>query len=219
VTTPPAPLSTRSRLPTTERRELILQAATDEFGRGGYAATTTDQIARAAGISQPYVVRMFGTKEKLFVEVVERAISRVIDAFRAVLASRRPDTTSFDDLESALGAAYINLVTDRGINMSLMQAFVQGHDPVIGAHAREGFLTIYRLLRDEAGFNPEQLRAFLAQGMLFNTLLAVSMPGEFGQDEAATELITATFGSQLDTVMHALEPKDQAGRPVQADSR
>ena len=213
MTTTPAPLSTRSRLPTSERRELILQAATDEFGRGGYAATTTDQIARAAGISQPYVVRMFGTKEKLFVEVVERAISRVIDAFRAVLASRHPDTTSFDDLESALGAAYINLVTDRGINMSLMQAFVQGHDPVIGAHAREGFLTIYRLLRDEAGFNPEQLRAFLAQGMLFNTLLAVSMPAEFGQDEAATELITATFGSQLDTVMQALE------RQSQADSR
>ena len=39
---------------------------------GGYAGTSTDAVAREAGVSQPYVVRMFGTKLDLFLEVFVR---------------------------------------------------------------------------------------------------------------------------------------------------
>ena len=42
-------------------------------------------VARAAGVSQPYVVRMFGTKENLFLEVLERALERLLGAFRAAV--------------------------------------------------------------------------------------------------------------------------------------
>ena len=73
------------RMKAAERRELILEAATAVFGARTYVGTTTDEIARAAGVSQPYVVRLFGTKEKLFIEVVERAYARVIAEFRAAL--------------------------------------------------------------------------------------------------------------------------------------
>ena len=58
------------RLTPTDRREQILEAATVVFGERGYAGGTTDAIARAAGISQAYVVRMFGSKEDLFLAVV-----------------------------------------------------------------------------------------------------------------------------------------------------
>ncbi|MBN8883980.1 MAG: helix-turn-helix transcriptional regulator, partial [Salana multivorans] len=43
-----------------ERRELVLSAAAEVFGERGYVGATTDAVARAAGVSQPYVVRMFG---------------------------------------------------------------------------------------------------------------------------------------------------------------
>jgi len=69
-----------------KRRELILGAAMRVFGYHGYVGTTTAEIARAAGVSQPYVVRMFGTKEKLFVEVLHRALDTLLAAFRAALA-------------------------------------------------------------------------------------------------------------------------------------
>ena len=74
------------RMKAEDRRELVIQAATAVFGDYGYYGTTTDQIARAAGVSQPYVVRMFGTKERLFTTVLERALEMLLDTFRAALA-------------------------------------------------------------------------------------------------------------------------------------
>ena len=82
-----------SRLSSDDRREQILDAATAVFGERGYVGGTTDAIARAAGISQAYVVRMFGSKEDLFAEVCARAGQRVADAFRASIAQFAPDAT------------------------------------------------------------------------------------------------------------------------------
>ncbi|MCU1580821.1 MAG: TetR/AcrR family transcriptional regulator, partial [Microbacteriaceae bacterium] len=54
-----------TRMRAEDRRELILEAATRVFGDRGYIGATTNLVAVAAGVSQPYVVRIFGTKEKL----------------------------------------------------------------------------------------------------------------------------------------------------------
>ena len=75
-----------TRMRAVKRRELILDAAMRVFGDHGYVGTTTAEIARAAGVSQPYVVRMFGTKERLFVDVLHRALDTLLAAFRAALA-------------------------------------------------------------------------------------------------------------------------------------
>ena len=52
-----------------ERRELVLDAAVTEFAVHGLAGTSTEDVARRAGISQPYLFRLFPTKKKLFVEL------------------------------------------------------------------------------------------------------------------------------------------------------
>jgi len=196
--------TTTERIPAALRREQILAAASRVFGERGYSGATTDQVAHAAGISQPYVVRMFGTKENLFLEVVARALDKLMTTFREILAEPRPaDDDDADSLVSRLGGAYVDLIDDRGILLSLMQAFITGHDPVIGAKAREGFLQIYRMLRDEAGFTPETIRDFLANGMLFNTLLAIRLPDIFEDDEAAAELMRCAFRGKLDVVLDA----------------
>src|SRR4051795_11692585 len=75
-----------ARMKSPERRQLILEAATAVFGERGYVGTTTDAVARAAGVSQPYVVRMFGTKEALFLEVLHRALDKLLVTFRTALA-------------------------------------------------------------------------------------------------------------------------------------
>ena len=76
----------QTRMRSADRRELILEAATAVFGELGYGGATTDKVAKAAGVSQPYVVRMFGTKEQLFLEVLRRALDRLLAVFRAELA-------------------------------------------------------------------------------------------------------------------------------------
>jgi AcrR family transcriptional regulator len=179
-----------------DRRELVLEAATAVFGDHGYVGTTTDQIAKAAGVSQPYVVRMFGTKEALFIEVLRRALDRLLAVFRGVLAENAADPDG-PPLDHRLGVAYVDLVTDRGILLSLMHAFVLGGDPSIGRVARAGFLEVYALLREEAGFPPERVREFLAGGMLINTLVGLRMATEFETDPAARELLEATVPEKL----------------------
>lgn len=189
------------RIPAAQRREQILDAAAEVFGERGYAAATTDQVAQAAGISQPYVVRMFGSKEKLFAEVLGRAKERLEQLLRTALA--RPEVKAMTKKERAkfLGRAYVDLVDDGGIVLPLMQGFLLGHDPVLGPMAREGFLRIYRILRDEARFSPEDARDFLQGGMLLNTLLTLRMTELYTEDETAHELLACVFSDKLDIVL------------------
>jgi TetR/AcrR family transcriptional regulator len=185
------------------RRESILAAASRVFGERGYFGATTDQIAQAAGISQPYVVRMFGGKEALFLAVLARAVDTLTRRFREVIAESEEAQEGPEELHLRLAQAYADLIEDRGLLLSLMHAFTMGHDPVIGQTARDGFLEVYRLIREQAHMSAEKAHDFLAGGMLFNTLVALRLTDEYGVDATATELITVTFGTKLETVLCA----------------
>jgi TetR/AcrR family transcriptional regulator len=198
----PETAPTTGRMPAAERREQILDAATAIFGQRGYHGTTTDQIAKEAGISQPYVVRMFGSKQDLFLEVVGRALDTLFTAFRDAL----PDPGDGSTLQARLGGAFIDLVSSVGVHRTLLHAFVSGNDPVIGKAAREGFVGIYRFLRDEAGFSGDDVERFLGGGMLISVLLGIEMPSTFGQDPDADELMQATFGEKCAKVLDVAGP-------------
>jgi AcrR family transcriptional regulator len=180
-----------------QRRESILRAAADVFGRRGYVGATTDQVAKAAGISQPYVVRLFGSKEALFLAVLEDAKNELLAAFRAGMAEARAGNAGTPGMLAALGDRYVELARRRGVHLSLLQAFVQGSDPVIGAAAREGYLEIWRFLREEADLEVEQARDFLGQGMLLSVLLSVDLPVLDGVSPEAHELLLAACGPKL----------------------
>lgn len=180
------------RMSRDERREQILDAATAAFAAGGYAGTSTDQVARAAGVSQPYVVRMFGTKHDLFAEVFDRIGRRIVEAFAAV--PRGPEAAR------ALAEAYVRLLADRDLLLVLMHGFAAGADPVFGARSREIFIEIFELHMDRTGGTPEQARDFLAQGMLLNTLLAIGAPDHFAADPRLAEVVRCAFGDALAAV-------------------
>ena len=185
-----------------DRRELVLRAATRAFGERGYVGATTAEVAKAAGVSQPYVVRLFGTKEALFLAVLERALERLLAAFRAALAGASPADAACDtaELHGRLGTAYAELLADRGLLLSLMHGFILGSDPAIGARARAGFLEVYRLLREEAGFSAEEVHGFLAEGMLLNTLIGLRMAVDY-EDPAAGELLDTALPTKLDFLL------------------
>ncbi|MFC9917816.1 TetR/AcrR family transcriptional regulator [Agromyces binzhouensis] len=194
------------RIPADERREQILAAATTVFGELGYAGATTDRVARAAGISQPYVVRLFGTKEQLFIETLRRTLARLLAAFRSALAEADAGADAGGDgdgeaREARLGEAYLELVEDRGTLLTLLHGFMMGSDPVIGPVARDGFLQVFRMLRDEAGFTPDQIHRFLADGMLINTLLASGVGLAAKRDRDAAEFMDCTFGAHVAEVL------------------
>jgi AcrR family transcriptional regulator len=160
-----------SRMPAEERRRLVLDAAMRAFASSGYAGTSTDAVAKQAGVSQPYVVRMFGTKLELFLAVLTYACDRVEAAFRDVLEERPFDPESEED-EQRLGAAYLELLTDSDFLHVMMHGFSAAAVPEIGATARERMGRIFQTLRG-TGWSDERARDFIAQGMLLNVLVSI----------------------------------------------
>src|SRR6478609_326633 len=96
------------RMSSEDRREQIIAAALAVFGAKGYEGTTTDDVARAASVSQPYVVRLFGTKENLFLAALGNALDRLLAAFRGA-----PNVADLHERGELMGATYLNLLEVR----------------------------------------------------------------------------------------------------------
>jgi AcrR family transcriptional regulator len=60
------------RLPTEERRAVIVDAAGRLFGEHGYDATRLDDVAAAAGVTKPILYRHFDSKKALYLALLER---------------------------------------------------------------------------------------------------------------------------------------------------
>lgn len=56
-----------------QRKEAILQAATELFEKHGYNATTVEQIAEKAAVSAPTVFNYFGSKQEILFALAVRA--------------------------------------------------------------------------------------------------------------------------------------------------
>jgi AcrR family transcriptional regulator len=65
------------RLPRAQRREQILAAATEAFARGGFAATSLDDIAAQAGVTRVILYRHFDSKTELYQAVLDRMCARL----------------------------------------------------------------------------------------------------------------------------------------------
>src|SRR5215218_3513502 len=100
---PPSP-----RRSATERRREIIEIAISHFAQHGYNGTSTDQVAREAGISQPYLFRLFGTKRELFLACHEAMHARIAESFLHAARDAPPE-----ERMKAMGAAYTNLLADR----------------------------------------------------------------------------------------------------------
>ena len=180
-----------------ERREQIVAAALAVFGARGYEGTTTDDVARTAGVSQPYVVRLFRSKENLFLAAMKSALDELLRVFRAVLA----DDSSDRPVAKRIGEAYVDMLSTRGLHQTLSHAWLLGGHPVIGPAARKGFAQVWQFFRDEAGLEADEARMFLAEGMLINVMIGMRLVDDYGSDPRITELFRACFPTELPHIL------------------
>ncbi len=145
-----------------DRRELVLDAAVRAFARTGYAGTSTDAVAKEADVSQPYVVRIFGSKLELFLEVFDRAMERIGIAFAEELARAPFDPENEEDW-MRLGATYTELLVDRDLLMVMMHGMVAGDEPRIGALSRDCMAAVFETLK-QTGATDERVTEFIAPG-------------------------------------------------------
>ena len=154
-----------------ERREQVLEAALGQFAIGGLAGTSTEDVARVAGISQPYLFRLFPTKKALFLALSERCFKRIEDAFTAAAG----DATGEEALE-AMGKGYEKLLEDRTLLLLQMQAYAACEDPEIRAATRAGYKKLWTLVERLTGLPFDRVVEFFAMGMLMNVAAALDLP-------------------------------------------
>src|SRR3954471_24488034 len=114
-----------------DRREEIVGIALRHFAEGGYHGTSTEAIAREAGISQPYLFRLFRTKRELFLACHREMHERIRGTFERAAAAAAPG-----EALKAMGTAYIGLLEDRQTLLFQMQSYAACSDPSIQASVR-----------------------------------------------------------------------------------
>ena len=159
------------RMPAEQRRELVLGEAMAAFAAHGYAGTSTEEVARRAGISQPYLFRLFPTKKALFLALVERCFRRVRDEFAAAAGER-----TGEEALAAMADAYEVLLDDRILLLLQMQAYAACEDPEIRDATRTGFRKLWELIEQITGLPYQTVVDFFAVGLLMNVAAAMNLP-------------------------------------------
>lgn len=179
MTTALDPTAVRSTRPDTtrksadERRDEILAVAFQAFGTHGFEATSTEDIAKAAGVSQPYLFRLFGTKKQLFLAAVER-VHELTGAALDVGIAEMDENDECGPFE-AIGHAYKAAMGTPGLLRMQMQALAACSDPDVRRVVREGYGRIVDRIAAATGATPDVLAGFVAKGMLLNVLAAMDL--------------------------------------------
>ncbi len=161
---------TRTLSTAEERRETILEAAERVFAARGLHGTPTLEIAKAAGISQAYLFRLFPTKSELFAALNERCNARIYETF---VEAAKEAKLAGEDVLPAMGRAYIGLLADRNLLLNQLHSFAACDDPGLRDQMRGSFARLVELVERESGADAEQVRVFFAHGMLLNVLAAI----------------------------------------------
>ena len=179
------PTVSSERMTSSDRRESILDAAVEEFAAHGYEGATTADIAARAGISQPYVFRFFATKRELYIAVIDRCVSRILQGWETAAA------LPGEGRLTTLGRTYVETLPERRKELMVkFGAYGAAHDPEIAAALRYHLARLYRYVahqaeRDDSPTPYEDAVSFVARGFFINAAMAVGLESELGPGEWA----------------------------------
>src|SRR3954464_9479392 len=158
-----------------ERRRHVLEAAIAAFAAEGYHGASTTDIARAAGISQPYIYALFKNKHDLFLaayhEVAERIRSRL------VAAAEREDGP--EGRRGGMGEAYLAMIGNSAEVLCQLQAYAPAGHPALPGPIRDEFVRLFESVRGAAGVSREEASFFFAGGIFLAIASALGVPREF----------------------------------------
>jgi AcrR family transcriptional regulator len=164
-------MATTTRQSAEERREAVLDAAQIEFAARGLHGASTEEIAKRAGISQPYVFRLFGTKKELFKATVARCFRETLETFQRAAEGQRGE-----EALHAMGRVYVDeLIADRTRLKAQLEAYAACDDPEICEVVRAGYGDLVTYVERVSGLPPAEVSRFFATGMLINVMAAMNL--------------------------------------------
>jgi AcrR family transcriptional regulator len=138
--------ATAPRMAAADRRRHLIETAIRLFTEGSYHGTTTAEIARAAGVSEPILYRHFASKRDLYLAALEDVWSRTREAWERKL-EEAPDACAAIE---AIGKGH---VTVRSPKLQLAELWVQAlseasEDPVLRRHLRRHMREVHDFVAD-----------------------------------------------------------------------
>jgi len=85
--------------PAAERRQAILEGAQEVFGRAGYAASGTGDVARSAGVAPSAIYRHFRNKRDLYLTALREAGPRLLGIWRTTAAAQSEHLAAIREIE------------------------------------------------------------------------------------------------------------------------
>jgi AcrR family transcriptional regulator len=177
-----------------ERRDEIVAAASIEFAETGFAGTSTEAIARRAGVSQPYLFQLFGTKKELFIAAVRDCFDRTQTTFEQSGNNAREAGKTPKQILEEMGHAYVRmLLADRGILRLQLQAYAACQDAEVQSVVRDNYGVLWQTVARVSGADPESVRRWFADGMLINVIASLSNTSSM--EEFFLALVGGDFGN------------------------
>jgi len=165
----------RTRMPGVARRDLVLDAAVLEFGAHGWHGARIEVIAARAGISHPYLLRLFSSKRDLFIAAMDRAFDRMEGAFT--------DAVQRDDGDPilALGEAYRLLLREDPAALRLhMHALAVASDEDVGEAVTRRYAALLERMRELSGASRDRVRTCFAVGLTLTVVTVLDLPDRRG---------------------------------------
>ncbi|MFT3686740.1 MAG: TetR/AcrR family transcriptional regulator [Phycisphaerales bacterium] len=178
------------RLPANERKAQLLDTAAEVFAKYGYSGTTTAELAKAAGVSEPIIYRHFKNKKELFIALVEQSGADTIALWEKALAE------ATDPAERLMRLIASNPMVTIGGNLRyrvIVAAMTEVEEPEVQKALQQHIATLHAFIAREVRnsqtstavskrFSPELTAWALIQIAIgYGTLAALGVPNN-GQD-------------------------------------
>ena len=134
------------RMAAAGRRAHLLETAARVFTEGSYRGTTTAEIARAAGISEPIIYRHFASKRDLYVATLDHVWENARTGWEQAVAAST-------DACAAVEAIHKGHVSVRSAKLQLAELWVQAlseasEDPELKKHVRRHMRAVHDFVAD-----------------------------------------------------------------------
>jgi len=134
------------RMAAAGRRAHLLETAARLFTEGSYHGTTTAEIARAAGISEPIIYRHFASKRELYIATIEYVWEKARTGWEQTVAGAT-------DACAAVEAIHKGHVSVRSAKLQLAELWVQAlseasEDPELKKHLRSHMREVHDFVAD-----------------------------------------------------------------------
>ena len=170
-----------------ERRRLVIDAASQEFAAFGLYGATGESISYRAGISHPYLLRLFGSKKDLFRAVVDRTFDDLVMGAGEAMGNGAGQIQ-----ETALEQA-IQRVLDQGDRSALLLQFLAAcGDDDVRPLVRRRFAELYQQLARLSDGDEEDVRALLERVIFRSATSALRLPEIASREPWARQLLQSS---------------------------